>query len=136
MHTVITTLDSSHTPWLDPLKHPLSTSPANIPFERVSPGLPMSEAMQSPECTHKYLKPCDKTRKVSSYLTASPSVCSATGNSPYGTAVTPGDWLISVPPNPRGQFISALCTDQDLSLIHIRRCRRLNRCRSRWSPYH
>ena len=24
----------------------------------------------------------------------------------------------------------------DLSLIHIRRCRRLNRCRSRWSPYH
>ena len=24
----------------------------------------------------------------------------------------------------------------DLSLIHIGRCRRLNRCRSRWSPYH
>ena len=25
---------------------------------------------------------------------------------------------------------------QHLSLIHICRCRRLNRCRSRWSPYH
>ena len=24
----------------------------------------------------------------------------------------------------------------DLSLIHIRRCRRIERCRSRWSPYH
>ena len=23
-----------------------------------------------------------------------------------------------------------------LSLIHIRRCRRIERCRSRWSPYH
>ena len=25
---------------------------------------------------------------------------------------------------------------EDLSLIHIRRCRRRLRCRSRWSPYH
>ena len=25
---------------------------------------------------------------------------------------------------------------QGLSLIHIRRCRRRLRCRSRWSPYH
>eukprot|EP00826_Nyctotherus_ovalis_P011655 TRINITY_DN13030_c0_g1_i1.p2 TRINITY_DN13030_c0_g1~~TRINITY_DN13030_c0_g1_i1.p2 ORF type:complete len:131 (+),score=36.33 TRINITY_DN13030_c0_g1_i1:298-690(+) len=25
---------------------------------------------------------------------------------------------------------------QDLSLIHICRCRRIERCRSRWSPYH
>ena len=24
----------------------------------------------------------------------------------------------------------------ELSLIHIRRCRRIERCRSRWSPYH
>eukprot|EP00826_Nyctotherus_ovalis_P047653 TRINITY_DN5510_c0_g3_i2.p1 TRINITY_DN5510_c0_g3~~TRINITY_DN5510_c0_g3_i2.p1 ORF type:complete len:102 (+),score=12.52 TRINITY_DN5510_c0_g3_i2:221-526(+) len=24
----------------------------------------------------------------------------------------------------------------DLSLIHICRCRRIERCRSRWSPYH
>ena len=24
----------------------------------------------------------------------------------------------------------------NLSLIHIRRCRRIERCRSRWSPYH
>ena len=27
-------------------------------------------------------------------------------------------------------------TDLDLSLIHIWRCRRIERCRSRWSPYH
>ena len=27
-------------------------------------------------------------------------------------------------------------TDINLSLIHIRRCRRIERCRSRWSPYH
>ena len=27
-------------------------------------------------------------------------------------------------------------TPPDLSLIHIRRCRRIERCRSRWSPYH
>ena len=26
--------------------------------------------------------------------------------------------------------------DAILSLIHIRRCRRRHRCRSRWSPYH
>eukprot|EP00826_Nyctotherus_ovalis_P034838 TRINITY_DN2936_c0_g1_i2.p2 TRINITY_DN2936_c0_g1~~TRINITY_DN2936_c0_g1_i2.p2 ORF type:complete len:113 (+),score=17.18 TRINITY_DN2936_c0_g1_i2:82-420(+) len=25
---------------------------------------------------------------------------------------------------------------QELSLIHICRCRRIERCRSRWSPYH
>eukprot|EP00826_Nyctotherus_ovalis_P019577 TRINITY_DN16059_c0_g2_i1.p1 TRINITY_DN16059_c0_g2~~TRINITY_DN16059_c0_g2_i1.p1 ORF type:complete len:138 (-),score=21.31 TRINITY_DN16059_c0_g2_i1:18-431(-) len=27
-------------------------------------------------------------------------------------------------------------TVEDLSLIHICRCRRIERCRSRWSPYH
>ena len=27
-------------------------------------------------------------------------------------------------------------TEQNLSLIHIWRCRRIERCRSRWSPYH
>ena len=26
--------------------------------------------------------------------------------------------------------------EQDLSLIHISRCRRYSFCRSRWSPYH
>ena len=31
---------------------------------------------------------------------------------------------------------SAVCTVHLLSLIHIWRCRRLLRCRSRWSPYH
>ena len=28
------------------------------------------------------------------------------------------------------------CAHQLLSLIHIWRCRRIERCRSRWSPYH
>ena len=28
------------------------------------------------------------------------------------------------------------CSKQILSLIHIWRCRRIERCRSRWSPYH
>ena len=27
-------------------------------------------------------------------------------------------------------------SDKFLSLIHILRCRRIERCRSRWSPYH
>ena len=31
---------------------------------------------------------------------------------------------------------SALLKNQRLSLIHIWRCRRIERCRSRWSPYH
>ena len=30
----------------------------------------------------------------------------------------------------------SLCTVNSLSLIHIWRCRRIERCRSRWSPYH
>ena len=29
-----------------------------------------------------------------------------------------------------------ICTGYCLSLIHIWRCRRIERCRSRWSPYH
>ena len=31
---------------------------------------------------------------------------------------------------------SVLLTQHRLSLIHIWRCRRIERCRSRWSPYH
>eukprot|EP00826_Nyctotherus_ovalis_P039967 TRINITY_DN3884_c0_g1_i3.p2 TRINITY_DN3884_c0_g1~~TRINITY_DN3884_c0_g1_i3.p2 ORF type:complete len:195 (-),score=90.57 TRINITY_DN3884_c0_g1_i3:18-602(-) len=31
---------------------------------------------------------------------------------------------------------SAKCINEVLSLIHICRCRRIERCRSRWSPYH
>eukprot|EP00826_Nyctotherus_ovalis_P063274 TRINITY_DN9266_c0_g2_i2.p3 TRINITY_DN9266_c0_g2~~TRINITY_DN9266_c0_g2_i2.p3 ORF type:complete len:108 (-),score=11.86 TRINITY_DN9266_c0_g2_i2:16-339(-) len=34
----------------------------------------------------------------------------------------------------RGERIKRI--DIDLSLIHICRCRRIERCRSRWSPYH
>eukprot|EP00826_Nyctotherus_ovalis_P041066 TRINITY_DN40_c0_g1_i13.p1 TRINITY_DN40_c0_g1~~TRINITY_DN40_c0_g1_i13.p1 ORF type:complete len:109 (-),score=1.88 TRINITY_DN40_c0_g1_i13:13-339(-) len=39
------------------------------------------------------------------------------------------------------QAVVCHCVDQhqnvqDLSLIHICRCRRIERCRSRWSPYH
>ena len=30
----------------------------------------------------------------------------------------------------------SLKSDKELSLIHICRCRRRLRCRSRWSPYH
>eukprot|EP00826_Nyctotherus_ovalis_P005812 TRINITY_DN11323_c0_g1_i1.p1 TRINITY_DN11323_c0_g1~~TRINITY_DN11323_c0_g1_i1.p1 ORF type:complete len:125 (+),score=1.95 TRINITY_DN11323_c0_g1_i1:407-781(+) len=33
------------------------------------------------------------------------------------------------------QLPHVLCVDT-LSLIHICRCRRIERCRSRWSPYH
>ena len=33
-------------------------------------------------------------------------------------------------------YVHLLCTCNMLSLIHIWRCRRLLRCRSRWSPYH
>ena len=32
--------------------------------------------------------------------------------------------------------LQKLATHQHLSLIHIWRCRRIERCRSRWSPYH
>ena len=31
---------------------------------------------------------------------------------------------------------SVTCTVHELSLIHIWRCRRSHKCRSRWSPYH
>ena len=31
---------------------------------------------------------------------------------------------------------TSLANDMFLSLIHIWRCRRIERCRSRWSPYH
>ncbi|MDE6768759.1 MAG: hypothetical protein K2J78_03420, partial [Muribaculaceae bacterium] len=33
-----------------------------------------------------------------------------------------------------GTVVSAVYNIIDQSLIHIRRCRRLNRCRSRWTP--
>ena len=33
-------------------------------------------------------------------------------------------------------FLCCACHDFILSLIHIWRCRRIERCRSRWSPYH
>ena len=32
--------------------------------------------------------------------------------------------------------IDGVKDERDLSLIHIRRCRRIERCRARWSPYH
>ena len=35
-----------------------------------------------------------------------------------------------------GQHRLARRPEQQLSLIHIWRCRRIERCRSRWSPYH
>ena len=36
----------------------------------------------------------------------------------------------------RPMLILACLTGDSLSLIHIWRCRRIERCRSRWSPYH
>ena len=38
--------------------------------------------------------------------------------------------------NPSVADQTQIFTVQDLSLIHIWRCRRIERCRSRWSPYH
>ena len=35
-----------------------------------------------------------------------------------------------------GQTDRRICRSIYLSLIHIWRCRRIERCRSRWSPYH
>ena len=35
-----------------------------------------------------------------------------------------------------GCFMCDKCDETCLSLIHIWRCRRIERCRSRWSPYH
>ena len=35
-----------------------------------------------------------------------------------------------------GEFDQSKTTQLYLSLIHIWRCRRIERCRSRWSPYH
>ena len=34
------------------------------------------------------------------------------------------------------QHLAGVLVGQGLSLIHIWRCRRIERCRSRWSPYH
>ena len=36
----------------------------------------------------------------------------------------------------QASFFKAPCKQQNLSLIHIWRCRRYAVCRSRWSPYH
>ena len=37
----------------------------------------------------------------------------------------------------KGELVTdSLILDMMLSLIHICRCRRIERCRSRWSPYH
>ena len=49
-----------------------------------------------------------------------------------------------IPPNVGGSekagcglaLVALKRTGCDLSLIHIWRCRRIERCRSRWSPYH
>ena len=48
----------------------------------------------------------------------------------------PKNWDVTWPwPRPPGDNLSS--QDQYfLSLIHIWRCRRIERCRSRWSPYH
>ena len=41
-------------------------------------------------------------------------------------------WPVDLP----GQSSASTTTNEGLSLIHICRCRRIERCRSRWSPYH
>ena len=49
------------------------------------------------------------------------------------TSPSPRDGATSRMPSSACQYGEYLLS---LSLIHIWRCRRLNRCRSRWSPYH
>ena len=46
-----------------------------------------------------------------------------------GTRSRAAGAIIEAPKAPRGWVVG-------LSLIHIWRCRRIERCRSRWSPYH
>ena len=51
---------------------------------------------------------------------------------PYYCSIHPSErGVIAIFPIPEDQM-----TEQDLSLIHIWRCRRSTLCRSRWSPYH
>ena len=44
-------------------------------------------------------------------------------------------WYYAIEPHFCAQ-IQLYCRSSSLSLIHIWRCRRIERCRSRWSPYH
>ena len=44
--------------------------------------------------------------------------------------------IVELGPNVKGLSVGDRIIQHHLSLIHICRCRRIERCRSRWSPYH
>src|SRR5660397_289951 len=45
-------------------------------------------------------------------------------------------WSVSATTIHPSGLVTRTISDKVLSLIHILRCRRIERCRSRWSPYH
>ena len=64
---------------------------------------------------------------LSSFTASSPAKSMSPPLAPVsGQGSLPAGWIIGSPYEQH----------QQLSLIHIWRCRRIERCRSRWSPYH
>ena len=88
------------------------------------------QTMQRPSlgmaCIHAWVEPASSRRRespntierASSLMSRMWRFCAGVSTWPFAAA----QWQI--------------WTNQELSLIHIWRCRRIERCRSRWSPYH